>query len=335
MDHIEHFEDTRGQYRFRVKGDNGEIVAQSEGYASRSNAIRGAGTLRRLLLPPTPILSIPVLDHGCVALHNLAGPTRRAHMPFDASDIDPAQAARMSFNNFDEDRTAEEDHRLSNYLMKNWHTSPFEMIECWFVMKLPIFVARQFVRHRTVSINEVSARYITLPEEWYIPDVVGGKAPNAKQGQADNLSAETQAWFKLMLDTDCQNSYSNYLQAIHAGVAPEHARMFLHLNHYTHWLWKQDLHNILNFLRLRDHFHAQIEAQKYAQAIDYGLRLHLPKSMELYDEYRRLKPEPVQLGWLLEGPGESDIVHYEAHKEPLTPADRDAGWTARPLYALS
>lgn len=243
-------------------------------------------------------LSTPVLDHGCVILRNLAGPTRRPAATFDADDCDPAQSARMSFDEMDSDRTAEEDFRLSRYLMKNWHTSPFEMVECWFEMKMPIFVARQFVRHRTVSINEVSGRYITLPEEWYIPEAVGGKAPNAKQGQEDNLDEATQQWFKTVLNLDCKTSYSNYLQAIHAGVAAEHARMFLHVNHYTHWLWKQDLHNMMNFLRLRDHFHAQIESQRYAQAVDSHLRTYLPKSMDLYDEYRRLKG-PADLESLL------------------------------------
>lgn len=288
MKNIELYQDRANGHRFRVRGDNGEVVATSESYTRHADALRGAGTLSRLLLPGPPVVRHAVLDHGFVELRNIAGPTRRAHLPFDAQDCDPAQAARMSFDNFDEDRTAEEDARLSRYLMKNWHTSPFEMVEMWIVMKLPIFVARQFVRHRTTSLNEISGRYVTLPEEWYIPEVVGGKAPNAKQGQEDNLPVETQTWFKTMLDNDCRESYSNYLQAIHAGVAPEHARLFLHLNHYTQWLWKQDLHNMLNFLRLRDHSHAQIEAQVYAQAVDGMLRQHLPVSMDLYDEYRRL-----------------------------------------------
>lgn len=235
-----------------------------------------------------------VLDHGFVKLRNLAGPTPRRDMrneinrPFDADDRDPAQAARMSFDEMDGDRTAEEDFRLARYLMKNWHTSPFEMVECWLEMKLPIFVARQFVRHRTVSINEVSGRYVTLPAEWYVPEIVGGKAASAKQGQADNLLPEVQLWFRETLDGACQLSYGRYLASLERGVAPEHARLFLHLNHYTHWLWKQDLHNILNFLRLRDHSHAQIEAQIYAKAIDEMLRTFLPNSMALYDEYRRL-----------------------------------------------
>ncbi len=231
---------------------------------------------------------IPVLDHGFVTLRNLAGPTRRPERRFDADDIDSAQSARMSFDQMGADRSREADIKLAGYLMKNWHTTPFEMVEIWLEMKMPIFVARQFVRHRTVSINEVSGRYVTLPAEWYVPKVVGGKAPNAKQGQTDNLDEATQDGFRIVLDTHCKNGYHDYLGAIDAGVAPEHARLFLSLNHYTHWLWKQDLHNILNFLRLRDHSHAQIESQQYAKAIDALLREQLPESMRLYDEYRRI-----------------------------------------------
>lgn len=251
--------------------------------------------------------TIKVLDHGFVTLRNISGPTRRVFDPessiewenhnaggtirgvrvFDADDVDPAQAARMSFDQMDSDRTPDQDHKLAEYLMKNWHNSPFEMVEIWLEMKLPIFVARQFVRHRTVSINEVSGRYVQLPAEWYIPDVVGGKAANKKQGQEDNLDAETQERFKILLNNHCENGYRDYESALNSGVAPEHARMLLSLNHYTHWLWKQDLHNVLNFLRLRDHGHAQIEAQKYAQAVDGLLRAHLPETMKLYDKYRR------------------------------------------------
>lgn len=241
-----------------------------------------------------------VLDHGFVTLRNISGPTRRAWngsdlswtpRSFDADDIDPAQCARMSFDQMDSDRTQTADHKLARFLMENWHTSPFEMIEIWLEMKLPIFVARQFVRHRTVGINEVSGRYVTLPAEWYIPDVVGSKpVGGAKQGQSDTLSDEDQNLYRNFLKTHCHNGYLYYLQAIKSGVAPEHARLFLSLNHYTHWLWKQDLHNMMHFLRLRDHSHAQIEAQLYAKAIDGHLRQHLPHSMKLYDEYRRMEP---------------------------------------------
>ncbi len=238
-----------------------------------------------------------VLDHGFVALRNLAGPTRRYYesdddgpilRPFDADDTDPANAARMSFDQTDSGRTREQDLKLANYLMRNKHTTPFEMVEVWLEMKLPIFVARQFVRHRTVSINEVSGRYVQLPAEWYIPSVVGGKAPNAKQGQADNLDEGTQQWFKDELGHSCASSYAAYEQALEKGVAAEHARLLLHVNHYTHWMWKQDLHNIMHFLSLRDHGHAQVEAQAYAKAVDKLLRTYLPATMDLYDQFRRL-----------------------------------------------
>lgn len=285
---------------------------------------------------------ISVLDHGHVALRNLAGPTRRltklqgSHQridrEFDADDTDPANAARMSFEQMDSGRTRGQDLKLCDYLMSNWHSTPFEMIECWFDMKLPIFVARQFVRHRTVSINEVSGRYITLPEEWYIPEIVGAKsASGAKQGQDATLPLETQAVFKSKLHARCRSSYNDYLWAIRMGVAPEHARLNLHLNHYTHWLWKQDLHNVMHFLRLRDHFHAQIEAQRYAQSVDVLLRQQLPECMGLYDKYRRQKMKEVK-AYLLQNLADTTDLPELSFTDDLTPADRDAGWTSTPLF---
>lgn len=230
---------------------------------------------------------IDVLDHGFVKLRNIAGPTRRPEKEFDADDVDPANAARMSFDQTDSGRTESDDLKLARYLMKNWHTTPFEMVEIWLEMKMPIFAARQMVRHRTVSINEVSGRYVTLPAEWYIPAVVGGKAVDKKQGQADNLDADTQSSFRSALEYHCKSGYDMYLDALHRGVAPEHARLLLSLNHYTHWMWKQDLHNMMHFLSLRSGSHAQIEAQAYAAAGDALLRRVLPHSMSLYDEFRK------------------------------------------------
>lgn len=128
--------------------------------------------------------TVNVLDHGFATLRNLAGPTRRPDQAFDASDIDPAQAARMSFEQMDSERTYEQDMRLAKYLLTHGHTSPFEMVQVWVEVKAPIFVDRQMVRHRTWSRNESSGRYITLPEQWYIPDVLGAKATDKKQGRA-------------------------------------------------------------------------------------------------------------------------------------------------------
>lgn len=250
---------------------------------------------------------VSVLDHGYVKLLNIAGPTRRIFNDtlspitgdmistacmFDADDTDPANAARMSFGQKDSGRTREQDLKLCDYLLRNHHTTPFEMVQVWLEMKLPIFVARQFVRHRTVSINEISGRYVQLPAEWYIPDPVnvGKKAVAAKQGR----DATTDFWdvkkaelFCKLLHNSCSESYAGYQWALENNIPPEEARLFLHVNHYTTWLWRQDLHNLFHFLSLRDHTHAQWEAQQYAKAIDTLLRGALPDLMNLYDKYRR------------------------------------------------
>lgn len=246
---------------------------------------------------------INVLDHGFVKLLNLSGPVRRVFNKdkpfennglhcFDADDTDPALTARISFNNFDKERSREQDLRLVEYLMKNKHNSPLEMIEAWFELKVPIFIARQIHRHRVFVYNEVSARYSVLPEEWYIPEVVGGKPTNGmKQGQEDNLPVEKQINFQNYLADTCRSSYFLYEAALDDGIAPEHARLFLHVNHYTHFIMKGNLHNWMNFLSLRLDKHAQIEARIYAQAIYDLLKQYLPETMKLFDKHRRLVPQ--------------------------------------------
>lgn len=249
---------------------------------------------------------IAVLDHGFVLLRNMAGPTRRQFdqcaesgdgtwpRDFDADDTDPANSARMSFDQMDSGRTRVDDLKLADYLLRNRHMTPFESIEVWMEMKLPIFVARQFVRHRTATLNEVSARYVKLPEEWYIPKLehVVIQSQDKKQGgRLVNLDDPhefgiAQRYIR-NLRNDCQNSYANYLASTVDGIAMEQARLHLHVNHYTHWLWKQDLRNLLGFLSLRDHSHAQGESQQYARAIDQLIRQYLPSTMEIYDKYVR------------------------------------------------
>jgi thymidylate synthase (FAD) len=245
--------------------------------------------------------TIKVLDHGFVTLRNLAGPTRRVtrEVPdpfspegetitvdrtFDADDTDPANSARMSFDASDLSRTYETEMKLNRYLMKNKHSTPFECIEVWLEMKLPIFVARQFVRHRTFSLNEVSGRYVTLPAEWYIPDNVGASPKDKKQGQSEGLDLAVSQAFKKRLSAHCQDGYTAYTNTLAAGVAPEHARLLLSLNHYTHWTMKANLRNIFHFLALRDHSHAQVEAQSYAKAVTELLQPHIPGLMGLYRE---------------------------------------------------
>lgn len=240
--------------------------------------------------------TVKVHEHGFVRLRNLAGPTRRTGLEepldryeryFDADDTDPANAARLSFEQLDSERTYEQDMRLNEYLLINGHSSPFEMVQVWVEVKVPIFVDRQLVRHRTWRRNESSGRYIVLPSEWYVPDTVGGKAPNKKQGQEDNLPQHVQDAFKMALQQECATGYASYLAFLEAGVAPEEARMFLHLNHYVHWLGNVDLHNMFHFLRLRTHDHAQKQARAYAEAVVELLRPHLPGLMGLFDKHCR------------------------------------------------
>lgn len=233
------------------------------------------------------MIETKVLDHGFIKIRNISGPTRRIDRPFDADDIDPSNTARMSFDQMDSGRTREEDLKLADYLMRNWHSSPFEMIEMWVEMKLPIFVARQINRHRTASLNEVSGRYTILPEEFYVPDVVRGKGGSNKQGSVDNLPNDTQDAFKNDLRSQCGRSYELYQHYLKENVAPEVARMFLHVNHYTQWIWKQDLHNMMHLMALRIDGHAQWEAQQYGLAIYQELSKYLPESMKLFDKYRR------------------------------------------------
>jgi len=229
-----------------------------------------------------------VLDHGFVRLLNLSGPVRRADAQFDADDVDPAQAARRSFNQHEVERPREDDIRLNEYLIKNKHSTPIEAIETWWEMKLPIFVARQFVRHRTCTISEISARYAVLPEEWYLPkaEQVCSKAKSNKQGRGAEQHIDAE-WFIEELRRSCESSYRQYCDAIAREIAPEVARSLLHVNHYTCWMWKQNLHNLFHFLSLRDHSHAQWESRQYAIAMIEILRQHLPELMDLYDKYRK------------------------------------------------
>lgn len=242
------------------------------------------------------INKILVLDHGYVALRNVAGPTRRPNEEFDGDDVDPANAARFSFDQADEDREREADLKLTSYLLRNRHTTPIEMIEIWLEMKMPIFVARQFVRHRTVSINEISARYVKLEPEFYTPAAknVGIGGPTIKQGRVIGVSLPNKhrlaiSDFRTRLKHHNVASYAQYTQSLDEGIPNELARCFLPVNIYTKWLWNQDLWNMMNFLRLRMGDHAQFESREYANAIHKLLSRVLPHSMKLFDDHIREK----------------------------------------------
>ena len=244
---------------------------------------------------------LQVLDHGYVKLLNLSGPTRRSINTFDADDVDPANVARKSFDQTGT-KASEEDLKLNDYLLRQSppHSEPFEFIETWWEMKLPLFVAAQMKRHRTArlwepteavldpSIDEMSLRYVKAYPEWYTPEEnrITIRPANIKQGSGTEQYPKA-AQFCNDLDNHLGTGYELYSHYVDQGVAPELCRGFLSPFNYTGWVWKQDLWNIFHFLACRDHSHAQWEAQQYAKAMSAILKKYLPNLMELYEKYRR------------------------------------------------
>ena len=209
------------------------------------------------------------------------------------------QAARVSYGRGTQTRSS--DRTLIRYLMRHHHTTPFEMCEIKLHVKLPIFVARQWVRHRTANINEYSARYSILDREFYIPDpeVIASQSEGNRQGRGGLVPAEQAAWVQQLLIEDATRAYDHYGELLNQdsngspldpnrdGLARELARINLSLNYYTQWYWKVDLHNLLNFLHLRADPHAQYEIRVYAEAIlDQIVKLWVPLSHEAFLDYR-------------------------------------------------
>lgn len=217
-----------------------------------------------------------VLDHGFVELIDVMG-----------DDAEAARAARISYGTTAE-REWEKEAKLIKYLWDNQHTTPFEMVELKFRAKMPIFVARQWVRHRTANINEFSMRYAD-PErlsdgetiDYYVPDVWRISDPKNKQGSVPGFHVSWAEACELEYRRACDRSIEAYRLLQRAGVANEMARMVLPVSVYTEWVWKNDLHNTLHFLRLRTDEHAQWEMQQYANAMLTLVRERLPKLMEI------------------------------------------------------
>ena len=230
---------------------------------------------------------IPVLDHGFVRVIDYMG-----------DDGAVVQAARVSYGRGT--RKVSEDKGLINYLARHWHTTPFEMAEIKLHVKLPIFVARQWIRHRTASINEVSARYSVLDAEFYLPDAAQLKAQSSvnRQGRGDALGAAEAAQVLDLLRADGRRAHDHYAWMLNEdadgaaadperdGLARELARINLTLATYTQWYWKTNLHNLMNFLRLRADPHAQYEIRVYADALMDVMRRWVPLSHEAFLEHR-------------------------------------------------
>jgi thymidylate synthase (FAD) len=241
---------------------------------------RGSETLR----PSVPALeamlftAIPVLDHGFIRVVDYMG-----------DDAAVVQAARVSYGRGT--RKTTEDEGLIRYLMRHYHSTPFEMCEIKYHVKLPIFVARQWIRHRTANVNEYSARYSIMDKDFYIPspENLATQSADNRQGRGAVLDGETAARVLNLLRADAEQTYSHYeemLDETGIGLARELARMNLTLNTYTQWYWKTDLHNLFSFLRLRADSHAQYEIRVYAEAMLKTVEAWVPLSYGAFKDYR-------------------------------------------------
>jgi thymidylate synthase (FAD) len=262
-----------------------EQRAEIEALRSTSQPTRRAtvAALEEILYEP-----IPVLDHGFVRVVDYMG-----------DDAAIVQAARVSYGRGT--KKVLEDAGLIRYLMRHSHSTPFEMAEIKYHVKLPIFVARQWIRHRTANVNEYSARYSRLVDEFYIPaaDQLGIQSAANRQGRGEVLGAEQAAAVIELLRADARRCYEDYVRLLNEdetgqaidpgrqGLARELARINLTLNTYTEWYWKTDLHNLMHFLRLRGDAHAQYEIRAYAEAMLSTLQRWVPNTYAAFLEYRR------------------------------------------------
>lgn len=228
---------------------------------------------------------VKVHEHGFVALVDVMP---RLVEEGKAADSAIVQAARVSYGSGT--KKTSEDEGLIRYLMRNRHTTPIEMVEFKFHCAIPIFVARQWIRHRTASTNEYSARYSLLPDRFYRPteEYIRKQSTTNKQGGKEQLSADISKEYLQYLDK-AESLYEDYKSLVDKGVAREIARIGLPTSIYTEWYWKIDLHNLLHFLSLRADKHAQQEIQDYANAIIELIFPIVPTVMKAWNQYHPLR----------------------------------------------
>lgn len=242
--------------------------------------------------PTTPALEhilgeeFKVLDHGFVRLIDYMG-----------DDEAIVQAARVSYGKGT--KTAQSDRGLIRYLMRHRHTTPLEMCEIKFHVKLPIFVARQWIRHRMANVNEYSARYSILDREFYLPEPqhIAMQSADNKQGRGEPVTLEQAQRVIDVLREDSSRSYEHYEGMLSDGVSRELARMNLPVNYYTQWYWKVDLHNLLHFLSLRMDAHAQYEIRAYADVIGGIVAKWVPHAWEAFRDYRLAGVHLSRMEW--------------------------------------
>lgn len=217
----------------------------------------------------------PCLNHGFVRLIDYMG-----------TDESIVQAARVSYGKGT--KQVHQDRGLIRYLLRHHHTTPFEMVDFKFHCKLPIFVARQWIRHRTASVNEYSFRYSEAIDQFYIPepDAIRIQSKTNKQGgSAEAVPPELQHKVLDILKRNASQSYDDYLEMEQADIARELARIHLPVSIYTEWYWKINLHNLLHFLQLRLHPTAQYEIRVYAEAIAEIVKIAVPLTWEAFEDY--------------------------------------------------
>jgi thymidylate synthase (FAD) len=216
----------------------------------------------------------PVGSHGYVVLVDYMG-----------NDAAIVQAARVSYGMGT--KSVHDDRGLVRYLMRHRHTTPFEMVEFKFLVRLPIYVARQWVRHRTANLNETSARYSVVRDEFDLPplDDIRRQSRRNRQGRDEALPPEVSAGFRDDVERISRDSYDAYRRALDSGVARETARIILPLAYYTEWYWKIDLHNLLHFLSLRLDPHAQEEIRRYSAELAQIARAICPVAYEAFEEF--------------------------------------------------
>ena len=244
--------------------------------------------------------AIPVLDHGFIRVVDYMG-----------DDTSIVQAARVSYGKGT--KKVNTDAGLIKYLMRHWHSTPFEMCEIKYHVKLPIFIARQWIRHRTANVNEYSARYSILDKEFYLPaaENLAAQSQSNRQGRGDVLEGEQAKQVLDLIKSDSERTYKNYEEMLNekydgsiidekkVGLARELARMNLTLNTYTQWYWKTDLLNLMNFLRLRADPHAQYEIRAYAETMLDTLKKWVPITYEAFMDYRVGGTEVSEKGKLI------------------------------------
>ncbi len=263
---------------------------------------------------------VPVHEHGFVAL---VDSMPRLVPEGQTADQAIVQAARVSYGHGT--RKVHEDRGLIRYLMRHRHTTPFEMIEFKFHVAMPMFIARQWIRHRTANVNEYSARYSIVPDRFYRPSVenIREQSRSNRQGGDDPVDIGTAEAFLAYLERT-ESHYAEYEQMLEKGVSRELARIGLPVSAYTQWYWKCDLHNIFHFLSLRMDPHAQQEIRDFANAMYALIKTIVPVACEAFEDYRlggmhltSLEIEALRTGEPLATENRREQAEWEAKRARL------------------